>query len=213
VRQTVEAVGDGEVLSQVQLAERLRLARGTVSWRVKRALEGGWLVNHESRDGYPHQLALGAPLPEDVPALPLPERVGEVFECSNRSRDEISTIHSSQVAGVDEDNVYELFHAESDSNTRTPLLDVTEEAIMNVENETGVFPSDTDSNTRTRRSNGQVFAPAEVDRLSDAPDENGRRPVLDTHGLWFDEDGRLWDGEEEPLQGSLLWLRGRLAKV
>ena len=55
---------------------------------VNRALQGGWLVNRETRKGYPAKLALGAPLPEQVSALPAPERLRELFECSNRPKGE-----------------------------------------------------------------------------------------------------------------------------
>ena len=57
---------------------------------------------------------------------------------------------------------------------------------------------------------GVVFSPEEVDRLAGPPDEDGRRPALDVMGHYFDEDGRLWDGDEEPLQGTLLFLRKKL---
>jgi hypothetical protein len=87
IRQTVEAVTPGEELSAAALATRLGLSRATVSWRVNRALKGGWLVNNEARKGHPAKLARGAPLPEQTTALPLPERVQEVFECSNGDRD------------------------------------------------------------------------------------------------------------------------------
>jgi hypothetical protein len=50
VRQTVEAVREAEVdVSQAALARRLGLTRSTISWRVNRALEGGWWLTMRSR--------------------------------------------------------------------------------------------------------------------------------------------------------------------
>jgi len=83
VRETVEAVRPDEEVSETELGQRLKLSRSTISYRVGRALRAGWLVNRESRRGHPARLAQGAPLPEIVGALPEPERVREVFECSN----------------------------------------------------------------------------------------------------------------------------------
>jgi hypothetical protein len=41
-----------------QLIDRLKLAKSTVSYRVKSAISGGWLINLETRRGYPARLAL-----------------------------------------------------------------------------------------------------------------------------------------------------------
>ena len=60
-------------LSQVQ--ERLRLSKAASSRRVKAALQAGWLVNGETRRGYPFQLALGDPLPAETGLL-RPESLG-----------------------------------------------------------------------------------------------------------------------------------------
>jgi hypothetical protein len=80
VRETVLAVGDQEEVSEASLAQRLQLSRSTISWRVKRALAGGWLVNRETRRGHSARLARGAALPEKVEALPTIE---QLFECSS----------------------------------------------------------------------------------------------------------------------------------
>lgn len=79
VRETVEAIQPGERVSQAELADRLDISAAAVSYRVKRAIQGGWLVNEESRRGYAHKLTRGAPLPEDRDALPGPEAVKEAL--------------------------------------------------------------------------------------------------------------------------------------
>ena len=54
-------------LSQVQA--RLELSKASCSRRVKAALQGGWLVNSETRKGYPFQLGIGDPLPAETGLL------------------------------------------------------------------------------------------------------------------------------------------------
>jgi hypothetical protein len=85
IRATVAAVKPGEELSAAALGLRLGLSRSTVSWRVEKAIAGGWLVNNEAQKGRPARLALGAPLPEDESALPTVDRLREavLFECSS----------------------------------------------------------------------------------------------------------------------------------
>jgi hypothetical protein len=78
IRETVEAIAGNEDVSVKMLADRLSIAKSTVTYRVKRALAGGWLVNREERQGHPARLALGAELPEERSALP---PANEVFEC------------------------------------------------------------------------------------------------------------------------------------
>jgi len=88
IRQTVESVQEGEEVTLGALALRLDLAKSTVSWRVKRALAGGWLVNVEQRRGHAARLKRGAPLPDLASVLPAPEVVQQgVSECSNGPRD------------------------------------------------------------------------------------------------------------------------------
>ena len=83
VRTVVEAVrgllhgGQGSIsgnerephvkLSQAQ--ECLTLSKASCSRRVKTALQGGWLVNGETRKGYPFQLGIGDPLPAETGLL------------------------------------------------------------------------------------------------------------------------------------------------
>lgn len=85
IRATVEAVTDDEEVSEAELMARLNLAKSTVSWRVRRAVKGGWLVNNENRRGAASKLARGAPLPEEASALPSPEALRKAFECSSAS--------------------------------------------------------------------------------------------------------------------------------
>jgi hypothetical protein len=54
VRETVFAIGPAEEVSEPQLAQRLGKSRSTVSYRVTRAIAGGWLTNREVRKGFPH---------------------------------------------------------------------------------------------------------------------------------------------------------------
>jgi ribosomal protein L40E len=46
-------VEENKVVSEAQLIDRLKLAKSTVSYRVKSAISGGWLINLETRRGYP----------------------------------------------------------------------------------------------------------------------------------------------------------------
>jgi hypothetical protein len=82
IRQTVEAVEAGEEVTEAELAQKLRLSKSTVSYRVSRAIKGGWLVNQEIRRGHPGRIVRGIPLPEEATALPDPKRLKEVFESS-----------------------------------------------------------------------------------------------------------------------------------
>jgi hypothetical protein len=75
IRATVHAVQLDEELTETIVAQRLKLAKSTVNYRVKRALAGGWLVNREVRQGCPARLARGAPLPDVKSMLPTSEAV------------------------------------------------------------------------------------------------------------------------------------------
>lgn len=86
IRELVEAIKDHEELTQGQLCERLNLAKATVSYRAKRAMVGGWIVNNEVRKNHPHKLARGAPMPEEAHALPTVNELRAAFERSNGVR-------------------------------------------------------------------------------------------------------------------------------
>jgi hypothetical protein len=73
VRETVEAVsnlGCDEGVSCQQLSDYVRLHKSTISRRVDKAIELGYLVNQETRSGTPAKIILGDPLPEDQVILP-----------------------------------------------------------------------------------------------------------------------------------------------
>ena len=83
-RETVQAIErlapdheDG--VRQIALAAELDLDRGTVSRRVRKALDGGYLRNLEEKRGRPHRLLPGDPLPEEQVILPEP---GELHGCT-----------------------------------------------------------------------------------------------------------------------------------
>ncbi|MBI4337354.1 MAG: hypothetical protein HY683_05950 [Chloroflexi bacterium] len=77
VRETVGVVGrlsgTGGPVTEQALAQELGLAKSSVQYRVRRALQGGWLVNQATQRGAPTQLVLGTPLPG---GNPLPEVAG-----------------------------------------------------------------------------------------------------------------------------------------
>ena len=74
VRETVEAVNrlyDGATpLTVKAIGDALGLAKNTTSYRVRRALKVGCLVNLETRKGAPAKITPGESLPEYRPALP-----------------------------------------------------------------------------------------------------------------------------------------------
>ena len=79
-RETVHAVerlapdhDDG--VRQTALAAELGLDRGTVSRRVRKALDGGYLRNLEEKRGKPHRLLVDDPLPDEQVILPEPEEL------------------------------------------------------------------------------------------------------------------------------------------
>ncbi len=87
VRETVEAVNRGEEVSLAELARRLRLSRKTVHYRVKRAMQDGWLINVEDRKGHPFRLKRGALLPAVASVLPDPDAVQKALEGAEPSSD------------------------------------------------------------------------------------------------------------------------------
>jgi hypothetical protein len=79
-RETVRAVDElapnhADGVRQTVLADRLALDRGTVSRRVRKALDGGYLKNLEDKRGKPHRLLPDDPLPDEQVILPQPEEL------------------------------------------------------------------------------------------------------------------------------------------
>ena len=77
IRETVQAVADlldgkgsDETVSITKIAKALALDKAPTSRRVRAAIDGGYLVNHEDKKGRPAKIAIGEGLPEDAPILP-----------------------------------------------------------------------------------------------------------------------------------------------
>src|SRR5262249_38410704 len=74
VRTTVEAVkatGSSEV-SIAALAKHLGLDKSSVRSRVRKAIDRGYLINNEPKQGLPARITLRDPLPKETPILPSP---------------------------------------------------------------------------------------------------------------------------------------------
>jgi hypothetical protein len=72
IRETVERVMEMLMtgvmsVSETALVSALDLAKSTVSYRVRRAIRGGWLVNNSTMKGAPAELVLGSALPDTNP--------------------------------------------------------------------------------------------------------------------------------------------------
>jgi hypothetical protein len=80
IRATVEAVKEGEEVSESDLVARLELSKSTIWYRVRGALRGRWLKNLEARRGLPARLVRGAPLPEAVSGLPTVDELRDALE-------------------------------------------------------------------------------------------------------------------------------------
>src|SRR5262249_47065781 len=97
VRAMVAAVPLVGEITETQLAAALKLPKSTVSDRVQKAIDGGWLINEETLRGRPARLKRGVPVPNVVGALRTPERVRwahwdhvqqRVFACSGAAAGE-----------------------------------------------------------------------------------------------------------------------------
>jgi hypothetical protein len=65
-------------VSLTALAKELKLDKGPTSHRVRKAIDRGFLVNHEEKRGKPARIALGDPLPDEIQILP---EVSTLEEC------------------------------------------------------------------------------------------------------------------------------------
>ena len=76
IEETVETVAclsqDGSPTTLHAVAAAMGVSKGTASYRVGRAIDGGWVVNKAEKRGIPAQLVIGDPLP-DVIGLPEPD--------------------------------------------------------------------------------------------------------------------------------------------
>lgn len=64
------------------VAKYIGLERSSAKRRVDKALESGYLINHEPYKGRPAQLAEGDELPEEQPLLPFPEDLAVMTGCT-----------------------------------------------------------------------------------------------------------------------------------
>jgi hypothetical protein len=96
VRATVWAVRDltggdrnHNGVTGTSVAQELRLHKATVSRRILKALRSGFLINHETRKGFPHKLVLGDPMPEDNDAgvLPRPDEIEQKYSAFSAETD------------------------------------------------------------------------------------------------------------------------------
>jgi hypothetical protein len=78
IRETVAAVeacverGAGEI-SLAALAQKMKLDKSAVHHRVRKAIERGFLVNHEEKRGMPARIATADPIPDEIEILPAPD--------------------------------------------------------------------------------------------------------------------------------------------
>ncbi len=78
MRETVEAVKNGEELTYTEIGKRLGLeATSSAKRRVDAAVQKGYLVNRAERQGTPARIIRGEPLPEDGAVLPTPRALAD----------------------------------------------------------------------------------------------------------------------------------------
>lgn len=87
-------------LSETKVAERLGISKQAITRAVMTALKQGWLVNHETKRGYPFDLDVGELLPEAL-GLPDPESLRE--EQGGPQEDERAEALELQVPGKESD--------------------------------------------------------------------------------------------------------------
>jgi hypothetical protein len=83
VKQLLDGKGEGATVSISSLKDALHLDKGTVSRRVRVALDAGYLLNLETGKGRPSKLVVGDPLPAEVEVLPTADTLEEC--CSGAS--------------------------------------------------------------------------------------------------------------------------------
>jgi hypothetical protein len=85
IRKAVEAVLAGEEISYPEMAKRLGVAKSTAMYRVRIAIDSGYLVNNEDRPRHSARIARGDPMPTDTSALPTIEQLGAEMAKGSRS--------------------------------------------------------------------------------------------------------------------------------
>ena len=81
-------------VSETKVAERLGCSKQAITAAIKTALKQKWLINGETRRGYPFDLDLGEPLPKAV-GLPDPADLEETPEAA-LDEDAITDFHEAQ---------------------------------------------------------------------------------------------------------------------
>jgi biotin operon repressor len=81
IRRVIRALGELRnanvtPLSATKAAAHLGVSKQAITQAIKTALKQGWIVNHETKRGYPHDLDVGEPLPQAL-GLPDPESLRE----------------------------------------------------------------------------------------------------------------------------------------
>jgi hypothetical protein len=78
-RETIDAVKRlaKDEVSVTEIAKTLNMDKGAASRRVREAVEGGFLVNAETRKGLPSRISLGDPLPVEIEILPHPDKLAD----------------------------------------------------------------------------------------------------------------------------------------
>jgi len=83
LRETVDAVANAKSrfgISITDLANILNLHTSSVSRRLEVAIDRGYLRNSETRPGFPANITVGDPLPEEVEILPSRERLARHYQ-------------------------------------------------------------------------------------------------------------------------------------
>lgn len=84
VRETVNAVeniisGNSESVTLAELAEVMKIHKSTVQRRVARAIEQGYLINEEEKQGRPAKLIIGERMPDNIRILPTSKKLKQEY--------------------------------------------------------------------------------------------------------------------------------------
>jgi len=99
VRATVKAVAElGEGMTNAAVAKHLGVHKSTAGRHISTAIKHGWLINSETRKGYPAKLQVGLPLPEPE-GLPAPDKIARLHMV-NRGPTEGATVQHTDIIEV-----------------------------------------------------------------------------------------------------------------